>query len=59
MRHMEFTLTPESVFWFKVAAWFFIGGCFTWVLSIIWSDDEKKKGWQNALQKEKRKRKDH
>jgi hypothetical protein len=48
---VELVLTPEALFWFKIAGWLFIGGCATWALGSIWADNEKENNWRDALRK--------
>jgi len=48
---MEFVVTPEAVFWFKVAGWLAIGGTATWALSRIWQADERKNDWKKAAKR--------
>lgn len=53
---MEFTLTPEALFWFKVAGWLFIGGCATWWLSRTWQRQEQRDDWKQTHQQAERER---
>lgn len=51
---MEFALTPEALFWLKVAGWLFIGGCASWVLGRIWGDEKKDPSeWDKARKRER------
>ena len=42
---MEFVLTADALFWFKVAGWLFIGGGATYVIGRIWANHEKRDRW--------------
>ena len=53
---MEIALTPEALFWFKVAGWLFIGGCCTWALARIWNSQERRNNWSRTHEEAERKR---
>lgn len=48
---IEFVLTQEALFWFKIGGWLMIGGGATWAIASIWSDTSHKNGWQDVQQK--------
>lgn len=53
---IEFVMTAEALWYFKLAAYLFVGGVITWVISRWFEPDKRDEEWKKTLREEERKK---